>query len=57
MLYIIFLNLYKQIRRNTKMEMFFILSGGLLIIIFAVIAAVSASVTSAVAADVDDFED
>ncbi len=39
------------------MEMFFILSGGLLIIIFAVIAAVSASVTSAVAADVDDFED
>ncbi len=36
--------------------MFLILAGGLLIIIFAVIAAVAASVTSAVAADVDDFD-
>ena len=36
--------------------MFLILAGGLLIIIFAVIAAVAASVTAAVAADVDDFD-
>ena len=33
---------------------FFLLAGGLLIILFAVIVAVVSSVTSAVAADVDD---
>ena len=36
---------------------FFLLAGGLLIILFAVIEAVVSCVTSAVAADVDDEED
>ena len=36
---------------------FFLLAGGLPIILFAVIVAVVSSVTSAVAADVDDEED
>ena len=36
---------------------FFLLAGGLLIILFAVIVAVVSSVTSAVAADVDEISD
>ena len=44
-------------RRISLMELLFILGGGLLIIIFAVVISVVSSVVSAIAADQDQSED
>ena len=54
--YTICIEIYKVLTERSK-DMFVILGGGLLIIIFAVVISVVSSVTSAVAADADETED
>ena len=45
------------LKKNGGIGMFFILAGGLLILLIAVVIAVVASVTAAVAAETDESED